>query len=138
MQILFHFRKVEFCQDWQDVADGKFRERIERFSPKPTSAVISFSADRFRYRIACQFKGGNGLNCHIEAEANDMYVAIDEFGEKLETMLRKRKDKTKSHQRGGKRQLWSQSQRDFDDIGSYGYESDKHRENIRYGKTSNG
>jgi putative sigma-54 modulation protein len=69
--------------------------KLEKYSRKLIEAHVMFSLERYRHiaEVVLRLNGGDITG---RAESNDMYSSIDTVVDKLERMLKKRKDKVAS------------------------------------------
>jgi putative sigma-54 modulation protein len=95
--------------------EGKL-SKLEKYSRKIIEAHVMFSLERYRH-IAEVVLRVNGGDITGRAESSDMYSSIDTVVDKLERMLKKRKDKvTSKRQRGSLKE----SRSDLEALGKLG------------------
>ena len=97
MQFQFSFRHMDTSPALQSYAEQKLREKIEKFVTKPIEAHLFFSVMRHQHSAHLRLKAGDGFNVDVEHTCEDMYATIDQMADKLETQLRKQKEKLKAH-----------------------------------------
>jgi len=87
--------------------------KLERYSKKLIEAHVVFSLERYRHiaEVVLRLNGGDITG---RAESNDMYSSIDTVVDKLERMLKKRKDKVTSRRQ---RNSLKESQTDLGALG---------------------
>lgn len=104
MQFSFTFKHMEASEALQSYTQQKLGDKISKFVTKPIEARVIFSVDRHKSHTAhCHLVGGDGFNIEVEHSCEDMYGSIDRLTDKLESQLRKHKEKLKDHrQRSGK------------------------------------
>lgn len=101
MRFQFSFKHMETSDALKAYAENKLRLEIQKFSTKPVECHLTFSVDRFNHCAHLSFNGGDGFSFQVEHTCTDMYGSVDHMVDKLETQLRKQKEKLKSH-KGGK------------------------------------
>ena len=90
--------------------------KLEKYSRKIIEAHVVFSLERYRH-IAEVVLRVNGGDITGRAESSDMYSSIDTVVDKLERMLRKRKDKVTSRRQ---RTSLKKSQAGLETLGKLG------------------
>ena len=97
MQFQFSFRHMDTSPALQDYAEGKLREKIDKFVTKPIEAHVFFSVMRHQHSAHLKLNAGDGFNVDVEHTSEDMYATVDQMCDKLEAQLRKHKEKLKAH-----------------------------------------
>ena len=97
MQLLFSFKHMESSDPLRKFAENKIREKIEKFSTKPIEAHFTFSVENHLHHAHVSIKGGDGFNLQVDATSADMYGSIDLLVDKMETQLKRKKEKLKKH-----------------------------------------
>jgi len=75
-------------------------ERIERHIDSATNTTVVLHVEKTRH-VAEATINAKGATLHANAEAEDMYAAIDELVHKLDSQVRKHKEKSTNHHRNG-------------------------------------
>ena len=75
-------------------------ERIERHFDNVTNTTVVLHVEKTRH-LAEATINTKGATLHANAEAEDMYAAIDNLIHKLDRQVRKHKDKSTDHHRQG-------------------------------------
>jgi len=75
-------------------------ERIERHFDNVTTINVVLQVEKER-QMAEATINAKGTTLHADAEATDMYAAIDALMAKLDSQVRKHKEKTTDHHRNG-------------------------------------
>lgn len=97
MQFQFSFQHMDTSPALQDYTEEKIREKIQKFVTKPIEAHVFFSVVRHEQRVHCSLRGGDGFNVEVEHSCNDMYGSVDHMVDKLQSQLKKQKEKLKEH-----------------------------------------
>jgi len=97
MQFQFSFKQMDSSDALRDYAQDKVREKIAKFVTKPIKANITFSVDRHNHTAHCGVSGGDNFNFQVEHTCEDMYGSVDRMVDKLETQLKRQKEKLKNH-----------------------------------------
>jgi putative sigma-54 modulation protein len=91
MQINITFRNMEPSGTLREYAEGKI-SRVKKLIDEPIEAHIVLKVEKFRH-IAEVSIDANGMRVNGAEETGDMYSAIDMVADKIESQLRKFKDK---------------------------------------------
>lgn len=75
-------------------------ERIERHFDHVTNTNVVLHVEKTRHLAEATIKA-KGATLHANAEAEDMYAAIDALTSKLDRQVKKHKEKTTRHYRNG-------------------------------------
>jgi putative sigma-54 modulation protein len=97
MQFHFAFKHMEVSESLKNYSEQKIGEKIQKFVTKPIDAKVTFSVEKHTHTAHCHLVGGDGFNVEVEYSCEDMYGSIDKITDKLETQLRKQKEKLRSH-----------------------------------------
>ena len=97
MQCRFTFKQMKTSQSLAAYTEPKVINKIEKFSTKPIEAHLTFSVEGQQHRVHCSVMGGDGFNIQVDASCPDMYGSVDLMVHKLETQLKKQKEKLKKH-----------------------------------------
>jgi len=119
MRFQFSFKHMETSQALQTYAESKILEKIKMFATKPVDAHITFEVSKRDHKMHCHFNGGDGFATEVESTTDDMYKSVDMLIDKLETKLKRQKEKIKDHkghfnlrhinEKGGR---WSETKED--------------------------
>ncbi|NBU25168.1 MAG: ribosome-associated translation inhibitor RaiA [Gammaproteobacteria bacterium] len=74
----------------------KKMDRITRHFDQLIDAHYVLSVEKLRHKAEATLKARGG-DIHAEAVADDMYAAIDALADKLDRLVKKRKDKNTDH-----------------------------------------
>jgi len=95
MQVSITFRHMDATQALRDYVDSKI-SHLEKYLIKPTEVHVILSVEKFRHRAEVVL-----VEQHFKASAdettNDMYASIDKAIAKLESQVKKHKDKIQGH-----------------------------------------
>ncbi len=97
MRFQFSFKHMETSDALKTYAEGKLKQEIQKFSTKPVECHLTFSVDRFNHTAHLSFNGGDGFAFQVDHTCTDMYGSVDHMVDKLESQLRKQKEKLKNH-----------------------------------------
>jgi ribosomal subunit interface protein len=97
MQYHFSFKHMESSESLERYAESKLNEKISKFVTKPIEAHIFFSVTKHVHQAHLHLKAGDGFTTDVECECGDMYATIDLMADKLESQLKKHKEKLKNH-----------------------------------------
>lgn len=97
MQLEVTGQNVEITEALKAYVTDK-TERIERHFGNLISAHFVLHLEKLQHSAECTIHVGGRTNpIHADAEAEDMYAAIDALVDKLDRQVRRHKDKVTSH-----------------------------------------
>ncbi len=102
MQFQFSFKHMETSAALQTYAEDKIREKVEKFVTKAIDASVFFTVTRHMHTCHVHLLAGDGFSLDVQHTSADMYATIDEIVHKLESQLKKHKEKLKDHGKGTK------------------------------------
>lgn len=95
MQISITFRHMEASQALRDYVDSKIGH-MEKFLIKPTEVHVILSVEKYRHRAEIVLHEQNFKAAGDEV-SDDMYKSIDSAISKIETQVKKHKQKLQNH-----------------------------------------
>ena len=99
MQVSVTFRNTEAEEWFKDYVNERLT-KIRKFLDKPLEARVILTVEKFR-NIAEVNLSAKGISINGKEEAKDMQLAFDSVMDKIETQLKKHKEKTRSHKENG-------------------------------------
>jgi putative sigma-54 modulation protein len=93
MNISTTSRHYDLAPALKDYAEGKV-QNLKRYFDQIVNANLIFSLEKYRHRVEITLHV-NGKDFVSVEESDDMYAAVDKSVDKLETQLRRHKDKIK-------------------------------------------
>lgn len=72
---------------------------MEKYSQRPTDAIIVFSRDAHNFVCEATVHLSSGMTAQAKAQANEIYAAFDACSEKMDKQLRRYKRRLKDHHR---------------------------------------
>jgi len=93
MNISTTSRHYDLAPALKDYAEGKV-QNLKRYFDQIVNANLIFSLEKYRHRVEITLHV-NGRDFVSIEESDDMYAAVDKSVDKLETQLRRHKDKIK-------------------------------------------
>lgn len=114
MKFKFSFRHMETSEALKNYAEQKINQEIQKFSSKPVDCHITFSVDRHNHSAHVAFNGGDGFSFQAEHTCTDMYGSVDHMVTKVETNLRKQKEKVKNHKGNSSRKSINFAERSYE------------------------
>jgi ribosomal subunit interface protein len=97
MRFKFSFLHMETSDALKTYAEGKVNQEIQKFSTKPVECHVTFSVDRYNHSAHVSMSGGDGFMFEVDHTCTDMYGSVDHAVNKLQSQLRKQKEKLKKH-----------------------------------------
>ncbi len=91
MQIAVTFKNITPSENLKAYAGEKL-DRLDKYLDNPAEAAVVLSVEKFRH-IAEISITGDRLNINGKEEASDLYAAIDMTLDKIETQIKKNKEK---------------------------------------------
>ncbi len=98
MRIETHGQQIEITPALRDYVESKLA-RLARHFDQPFDVRIQLSIDKPTHRAEATVTLA-GRTLHADANAIDMYAAIDLLADKLDRLLMKHKEKLVDHHRG--------------------------------------
>lgn len=95
MQIIVTGHQVDVTPALRDHATSKL-ERLSRYFDHVQEMHVVLTVEKLLHKVEATAMM-SGKTVHAEASASDMYAAIDALADKLETQLRKHKEKITAH-----------------------------------------
>ncbi|WP_462324822.1 ribosome hibernation-promoting factor, HPF/YfiA family [Desulfoplanes sp.] len=105
MNMNFNFKNFEPSNHLREYAKGRFG-KIAKYVPNPenTDLQVNLEVEKFRHRADVVLTGDN-LRLSANEESEDMYSTVDLLLDKLESQVRRLRDKNKKNRkkaRGGR------------------------------------
>lgn len=97
MQIKVTGQQIEVTQALRDYVNEKIG-RVSRHFEKTIEAHVVLGVEKLQHHAEATIKASQ-RTIHAEADGIDMYAAIDVLSDKLDTQVRKHKEKLKDHHR---------------------------------------
>jgi putative sigma-54 modulation protein len=97
MQIKVTGQQIEVTQALRDYVNEKIG-RVSRHFEKTIEAHVVLGVEKLKHHAEATIKASQ-RTIHAEADGIDMYAAIDVLSDKLDTQVRKHKEKLKDHHR---------------------------------------
>ena len=99
MQISVTFRKIDASETLRNYAEEKLY-RIKKYVEDPIEAHVVLSVEKFRH-IAEVSINANGLRINGQEETGDMYSAIDMVVDKVESQIKRYRERLKKRKSDG-------------------------------------
>lgn len=93
------FKNISNSPNLANYAKEKLLDKITKYVQNPIEAHVTFTKDGQRRLIQCNVFAKEAFNVIVSAEAENMRLAIDRLADKLESRLRRRKEKIKDRKR---------------------------------------
>lgn len=100
MQTSVTFKNLDSSENLRAYVSDKL-DRFDKYLYNPAEANVVLSVEKFRHIAEINIKGDR-LNINGKEETEDMYSAIDMVLDKLETQIKKHKEKTRERRTGSK------------------------------------
>lgn len=98
MNIIVNGRHLEVTPALKSYAEEKLR-KFDRYLSQITEAIVTLTVEKYRHKAEVLIKA-NGVLIQAEGVTGEIYSSIDEVVEKLETQVKKYKEKLVSHRKG--------------------------------------
>jgi putative sigma-54 modulation protein len=116
MRFQFSFKHMDSSEALKNYAQSKIQHEIQKFATKPVECHVTFAVDRHNHMAHLSFNGGDGFDFEVDHTCTDMYGSVDHLAHKLETRLRKQKEKLKYHKgRKSRGEIYKIIERSFDE-----------------------
>jgi putative sigma-54 modulation protein len=99
MQITISGQHLDITTPLRNYVSEKM-ERVQRHFDNMTTTNVVLNVEKERHIVEATINA-KGATLHANAEADDMYAAIDSLINKLDSQVRKHKEKTTDHHRSG-------------------------------------
>ena len=103
MQLTVTFKNLDPSESLKSYVKGKL-DRFDKLLDNPAEASVMLSVEKFRHIAEINITGDR-LNINGKEETNDMYSAIDMVLDKIESQIKKNKEKIRERRSGGKSQV---------------------------------
>jgi len=100
MQTSVTFKNLDSSENLRSYVSDKLN-RFDKYLYNPAEANVVLSVEKFRHIAEINIKGDR-LNINGKEETEDMYSAIDMVLDKLETQIKKSKEKNRERRTGSK------------------------------------
>lgn len=98
MNVIVNGRNIEVTPAIKSYAEDKI-SRFERYLSNITEAAVTLTVEKYRHKTEVLLKV-NGVLMQAEGTTGDLYSSIDEVVDKLETQVKKYKEKLVEHRKG--------------------------------------
>ena len=102
MNIIISGRQMDLTDNLKDYAEEKI-SRFEKYLANISEATVTLSVEKYRHKAEVLLKI-NGSMIQAESITGEMYSSIDEVVEKLESQIRKYKEKVVSRRKNMRQQ----------------------------------
>ena len=102
MNIIINGRHMDLTENLKDYTEEKIN-RFEKYLANISEATVTLSVEKYRHKAEVLLKI-NGLMIQAESITGEMYSSIDEVVEKLESQVRKYKEKVVSRRKNMRQQ----------------------------------
>lgn len=92
-------KQLDVGEALQTHVKAELGQVMEKYSQRPTEAVVVFSRDAHLYVCEATVHLSTGLTAQARAQATDIYAAFDECCERMDKQLRRYKRRLKDHHR---------------------------------------
>ena len=99
MQLTISGHQIEITPPLRDYVSDKM-DRINRHFDNVTTTQVVLHVEKERHHAEATINT-KGATLHANAQAPDMYAAIDSLTDKLDSQVRKHKEKATNHHRSG-------------------------------------
>ncbi|MCV2863347.1 ribosome hibernation-promoting factor, HPF/YfiA family [Albidovulum sediminicola] len=94
-------KQIDIGDALQSHVKTELTQTIEKYSQRPTDAVIVFSRNAHEYVCEATVHLSTGMTASARASANEIYAALDNCIEKMDKQLRRYKRRLRDHHRVG-------------------------------------
>jgi putative sigma-54 modulation protein len=98
MQITVSGHQVAITPALHDYVSGKF-DRIVRHFEHLHDVTVTLSVEKLLHKAEATVHCASNKTIHADAQAADMYAAIDELADRLDRQVKKHKEKLTDHHR---------------------------------------
>jgi putative sigma-54 modulation protein len=98
MQIQVSGHQVAITPALHDYVSGKF-DRIVRHFDHLHDVTVTLTVEKLMHKAEATLRCPSNKTIHADAQAADMYAAIDELADRLDRQVKKHKEKLTNHHR---------------------------------------
>jgi putative sigma-54 modulation protein len=99
MQLTISGHQIDLTDSMKDYI-GEKMQRIERHFDHLNSIDVILHVEKIRHKAEATLSA-KGVTLHAHADSDNMYSSIDELTDKLDSQVRKHKEKITNHHRSG-------------------------------------
>ncbi|WP_376876225.1 ribosome hibernation-promoting factor, HPF/YfiA family [Albirhodobacter sp. R86504] len=92
-------KQIDIGEALQTHVKTELGETVEKYSQRPTDAVVIFSRNGHEYVCESNVHLSTGLNAAARGHADEIYAAFESCREKMDKQLRRHKRRLKDHHR---------------------------------------
>ncbi|WP_413873821.1 ribosome hibernation-promoting factor, HPF/YfiA family [Albidovulum sp.] len=92
-------RQIDVGDALQTHVKSQLGETVEKYSQRPTDAVVVFSRNAYEYLCEATVHLSTGLTASAKGSATEIYAAFEACREKMDKQLRRYKRRLKDHHR---------------------------------------
>jgi putative sigma-54 modulation protein len=96
MQITVNGHQVVVTPALREYVAGKF-DRIVRHFDHLQDVVVTLSVEKLQHKAEATLRPTSGNPLHADAQASDMYAAIDALADRVDRQVKKHKEKLTNH-----------------------------------------
>ena len=93
MDFQFTFKKIDSSKSLMNLAAEKIAPKIRAYNAHCINPHLTFSADRGMQKIHFSMLTGDGFKIEVSHSGPDMYAELDEVANRIESQLRRHKEK---------------------------------------------
>lgn len=106
-------KNVDAGDAYQAYASDKIRAVMQKYIGKEVDSHVRLSKERGLFRTTCAVHMSNGLQLEAHGDGGDAYASADAAVHRLETRVRRYRERIKSHAPNGRRQTPDINARDY-------------------------
>lgn len=106
-------KNVDAGDAFQTYASDKIRAVMQKYIGKEVDSHVRLSKERGQFRTTCAVQIPNGLKLEANGDGGDAYASADAAVHRLETRVRRYKERIKGHANGSRRKTPEISARDY-------------------------
>ena len=92
-------RQIDVGDALQTHVKSELGETVEKYSQRPTDAIVIFSRDAYEFVCEATVHLSTGLTATAKGNATEVYAAFEACREKMDKQLRRYKRRLKDHHR---------------------------------------
>lgn len=97
MKIQVHGKQMDVGDALRGHAENRLSEMVNKYSARPVEATLTFSKDRHEFLCDATVHLATGLTTQAKSHASDIYDSFDKMLDRMETQLRRYKQRLKNH-----------------------------------------
>lgn len=102
MQIQVSGKQIDIGDALRNHVAARLNASVAKYFDNPVDGAVQFARDGFDYRADCTVHLSSGMTLHAQGKSPDIYASFDMAVDRVETRLRRYKQRLKEHHGPGR------------------------------------